>query len=881
VKTSIIVLVIIVVLASPGTAQTNVMTPDAGITADTVRIRQNHFTPPDFHQKTRFTPEKIGLALSGGGARGLAQIGVLKAFDEAGIDVSCIAGTSMGSIIGGLYASGYSADELEEIVSNIDFGTLFSDSPKRQSLFLTQRTERSQYLFKVRFDGFKPYIPRGLAAGQRLTAFLTNLTIRANYRCGGDFDHLNIPFRAVATDVGNGQAVAQATGNLADAMRASIAFPLAFTAVERDGRYLMDGGIIYPIPVDICRELGASFVIGINTTSTLLEASQLTNPVDIANQVTTIMTQRQLEDQLKKADFVITPDLHALESFDFNMTDTLIAVGHTSGIEAVAEIEKRLHTRAEKAGLTLTVVTFDPAVPHLKEIYQRFPFHPGDRITMDWIRNALEFSDCEDRFYSLEAVAHIHGDSLSLNLSGIPNHSADEIRYEIMGNSRIPNSTFLALLPGHPGAPVSMVAIKRACDSVMSIYHNAGFDLAYWKTIDYDHQQATVRITIDEGLLRYVDIRGNERTRDWIIKANYPLRPGEPFDEKKSEKGLADIFGTGFFETVSLDIEPTISGAHLTINTKEKKFTQFRFGAHWDDEYQAEVLFDVLDDNVLGAGIEILSRARLSSRRNNFLLSLKSNRLSRTLLMAQSQVYFSRLKRRLFQGDGAPNGFRVEDRLGWSFLVGQQIARLGMIQFQYRLEDIETNLTIPNIDHNDVLSAFSLKSTVETFNKFPYPDYGHRQDITMEFTSRWLGGTYEEYTKLFGSLEGYWPMGERLTIHSKISAGISTANLPDVEKYFIGGLYNFSGYRTDQLAGDKFFLNNIQFMFRFPYRMYLIFNYDVGNVFDEFENIKFKEFRQGWGTTISIDSPFGPIDFGYGKAETTPYRLYLNVGLRF
>jgi outer membrane protein assembly factor BamA len=382
-------------------------------------------------------------------------------------------------------------------------------------------------------------------------------------------------------------------------------------------------------------------------------------------------------------------------------------------------------------------------------------------------------------------------------------------------------------------------------------------------------------------MLRYVDIKGNNRTRSWIIKANYPLRPGEPFDTRKSEKGLANIFGTGFFERVSLDVQPADSGVHLVINVREKPYLQLRVGGHWDDEYQSEMFVELLDDNIFGAGIQALAHGQFSSRRYDYYLSFKVDRLSRTLLTAQSKFYFNRLKRRLFYPDGSPNGYRIEERLGFSLLGGWQIARLGMINFEYRLEDIQTKLSLNNIIYKPVLSAFAIKSTVETFNKFPYPDYGHRQEFILEFTGKWLGGTFDEYTKLYSSIEAYWPWGKYWTFHPKFSFGISTANLPDIEKFYLGGMYNFSGYRTHQLVGDKFLIANLQWRIRLPYKMYLLGNFDYGNVYDEYESIKIRDFLKGWGAAISYDSPVGPCEFGYGKAERRPYRLYVNVGLRF
>lgn len=865
----------VMIFAAPAAASS--LTPGT----DTIVVSRQVLASPDFRPRRNFVARRVGLALSGGGARGIAQIGVLKAFDEAGLDVTCIAGTSMGSVIGGLYASGFSARDIEQIVQRVDFTALFSDSPQRRSLLWTQRAERDRYLLSIRFDGVKPFIPRALTAGQRLTTLLTDLTIRADYNCGGNFDLLPIPFRAVATDIGIGKEVILRDGSLADAMRASMAFPLAFTPVELDGRHLLDGGIVNPLPVYVCRTMGADYVIAVNTVSTLLPADRVNNPIDIANQVTAIMSQDALIEQLREADYIITPRMDDFETFDFRMHDTLVTVGYHAGKRAAADIMRALTVSEAAVGQIIRAIEIARPDPMLQTLRDRFPLRPGQPCTRSAIQDALVFADREMRFYRLLAILEADADGLVIRLDGEPNRTGAQVQFVVEGSTVMADSVVTAFFRPAPDSVLSLATVKSAADSVVARLRRHGYDLANVHAIRYDHHGGTVTVELDEGLLHYVDIRGNERTRSWIIKANYPLRPGEAFDVRKSEKGLANIYGTGFFERVSLDIKPTEGGAHLTINVKEKKFTQLRIGAHWDDEYQAEMFADILDDNVFGAGIQVLGHALLSSRRNTYRLSARTSRLSKTLITARTSFYFSRLRRRLFQTDGAPLGYRVEDRLGWSILVGQQIARLGVIDFEYRLEDIHTRLTLTAAEEDHVLSAFAVKSTVETFNKFPYPDYGHRQDMALEFAGQWLGGTFEEYTKVSGAVEAYAPIGKYVNFHPRIAAGISTANLPVTEKFYIGGMYDFSGYRTDQLAGDKYVVTNLQLRLKLPYRLYLLGNVDFGNVFDEYENIKIRDFRTGWGAALSIDTPIGPVDFGYGKAEEIPWRLYLNIGLRF
>jgi NTE family protein len=215
--------------------------------------------PPNYFLSHRqLSRPRVGLALSGGGARALFQIGVLQALEANNIPIDFIAGTSMGSVVGGLYAAGYNAAQLHDIALEIPWDDITVDTPPRTSLFLAQRQERERAFLQVRFRGRKPYIRPAITAGQKLLTVLTDLTMRANYRAGAGFDLLRIPFRAVATDLYSGESVIIADGDLAEAMRASVAVPFLFAPAPRGDMLLIDGGLLNNIPVDVCAATSTS-----------------------------------------------------------------------------------------------------------------------------------------------------------------------------------------------------------------------------------------------------------------------------------------------------------------------------------------------------------------------------------------------------------------------------------------------------------------------------------------------------------------------------------------------------------------------------------------------------------------------------------------------
>lgn len=277
------------------------------------------------------TRPKIGLALSGGGARGAAHIGVLKVLEEMRIPVDYIAGTSMGSIIGGLYASGMTPEEIEESLRTMDWDHIFSDALPREDRSFRRKRDDDLYLVKAKLgisDEGKLKFPTGAIQGQKFDLALRDLTLPVTV--GTDFDRLYIPFRAVASDIGTGRKKVIGSGDLATALRASMAVPGIFAATEIDGQLLVDGGITDNLPVDVVRQMGADIVIAIDIGSPILPAEEVTDLFTITEQLTSIMTRANVEQQiatLTERDVFIVPDLEGFSSSDFGNATTIVPLG--------------------------------------------------------------------------------------------------------------------------------------------------------------------------------------------------------------------------------------------------------------------------------------------------------------------------------------------------------------------------------------------------------------------------------------------------------------------------------------------------------------------------------------------------------------------------
>lgn len=294
---------------------------------------------------------KIGLALSGGGARGAAHVGVLKVLEKLGISVDYIAGTSMGAVIGGLYASGMSAAEIERQLDRIDWDRVFSDPPSRPERSLRRKQDDRLYLVKgkagVSNQGVR--LPQAAVQGQKFNLILKALTLPV---AGiGDFDHLPIPFRAVAMDITTGAEVVIGSGDLARAMRASMAIPAAFAAVEMDGRLLVDGGAANNLPISVVRKMGAEIVIAIDISSPLLGRDELKSPLAVLNQLTGLLTRRNVDAQTKtltKRDLLIVPELGTISTMDFDRVLDAVEVGRMASLKLNTDLQHLATSQGQK-----------------------------------------------------------------------------------------------------------------------------------------------------------------------------------------------------------------------------------------------------------------------------------------------------------------------------------------------------------------------------------------------------------------------------------------------------------------------------------------------------------------------------------------------------
>lgn len=289
---------------------------------------------------------KIGLALGGGGARGAAHIGVLRTLEEMGIPVDYIAGTSMGSIVGGLYAMGMSPDDIERTIDEIDWSDIFQDEPTRQDRRFRRKQDDRTFLIRAKPGVIeserKVELVPALIQGQKLELALRKYTLPATEI--QDFDDLRIPFRAVATDVVSGEAVILGEGDLATSMRASMAVPAVFAPVEIDDRLLVDGGLAMNLPVAAVRAMGADLVIAVDVGGPRRQREEIGNVLAMLDQIASLVTFKNTEAEiatLGPRDLLIVPPLEReVLASDFGKMPTAVAIGRRAAVAKGPELAR-------------------------------------------------------------------------------------------------------------------------------------------------------------------------------------------------------------------------------------------------------------------------------------------------------------------------------------------------------------------------------------------------------------------------------------------------------------------------------------------------------------------------------------------------------------
>jgi len=827
---------------------------------------------------------RVALALSGGGARGLAQIGVLHALEDAGISIDLVCGVSMGAIIGGLYASGIAPDSLEKLARVVQWKELLQNSPPRARLLLSQKDKSANWFVSVPMRNFQPQWPTGATSGQTVYNYISNLTQGATYRCASDFDRLPVRYRAVATELVSGQRMVFASGELAFAIRAAMAFPLAVTPLRHDTLLYADGGLVDPLPVNLAHELSACPVLAINTTSGLEKMDRLDNPYAVANQATTVMTATLLRQSLAAADFVCAPDAGGVGNTSFEAVDTLIASGYRAGKKVAAQIWEDYTLSADPGNpgnepLSAALMADDhldlsDCPPSLRTLLaSQKPVREKDAI------NALAETAETGWFDSatISTTANDSGHGLRWLLSARRPPVLSAVRFqtpEVFADSTL--RRILALPVGQRyGAPALAEGLRR----IVAFY--AAHDYALTDIADAAlDSEGVLSVTIDEALLARVELQGNRRVKSWVVLRSFPLKQGSPYNSHLVERGLTDLHASGLFEQVTTEVVRTDLGPLLRLRVTEKTTDAIRLGLHHDLEYQSEGFIEWANINMFGLGNELTLHAQHSPRRDWLFLRARADRIFETYLTSAATGYWHRHERRIW-ADHRESGTFTTERLGLEFFFGQNISRAAQMAMLVDVERIDLAQSLDSSSTRINLTRLALTGNVDDLDDAEFPTHGHRLFARLQWADRLFGGRV-----IFRAFDGdgLWviPLHNRLSCD--LSARFATAErrLPIYEQFSLGGRRSFMGLNDDELLGDKLLRGSLGARYRFYTRSYIKVRFDAGAVWGHFARIDLRhDLRIGFGGGLAFDTPLGPLEILGGFADRHEAQFYFNLGHDF
>jgi NTE family protein len=378
---------------------------------------------------------KVGLVLSGGGAKGISHIGILEAIDSAGLKIDYLTGTSMGSIIGGLYAIGYSGKEIESISNTLNWDAILSNKPNFSQIGIEEKDEYGKYSVELGLKNLKPQIGTGLIESETLWLTLNELFMPVyNIK---DFSKFNIPFKCIATDLSDGKAVVLSHGEIVTAVRSSMAIPSVFTAIELDSTKLVDGGIIRNFPVIDIKKMGSDIVIGVNLFKGLPDISKINNMLDVFYQITQYRDAEDLVKEKKFCNLIIEPPVEKYSAGSFDATKDIMQIGKESG-KLYYPYFKHLADSLNK----MYPVDYSPfgRLPITKKIFV-------DEITFEGIQNT-------SRSFLLHKIEIKPGNE----------YSATEISkgFEKAYSSRYYDNVFYELKPTSPGHAKLICKVKES-----------------------------------------------------------------------------------------------------------------------------------------------------------------------------------------------------------------------------------------------------------------------------------------------------------------------------------------------------------------------------------------------------------------------------------
>lgn len=775
---------------------------------------------------------KVGLVLSGGGAKGFAHIGTLKLIDSLRIPVDYIAGTSMGGIIGGLYAIGYSGIELEKLAERSDWQEIFADEPARPDLPFLQKEQSGRYQLEFGLQFVKPVPPSGLIFGQKVSLLLANLTFP--YERVADFDHLPIPFRCVAVDLISGREVVLRKGSLSRALRATMSIPTVFSPVEWGDSLLVDGGLTNNLPVDVVKKMGADVVIAVDVQSPLLPRDKLKSALTVLEQTLTLVGTDRWRENLKLADLVISPPIGAYTSADF-----------------------------ENSKISRILAIGDQAARENRTMVQKLQEQHG-----------------------LQQVSH---DSLSKRKRWIVQN------VQITGYTAMPFASILDRVGFKPNDVLKRTQLQTAIAEMRATGRFESFDYELIP-VQGDTVSLFLRVQeTRQPVVRSIYITGNKKLPFVFIYRLLGLTPGIRLDTQALNQRIMDIYGMGYFELLQYDVTPVDDERiDITFQVKELPFRKLRVGLRYDDRHKLVAAVSIQATNLVIPGIRFEDELQFAGLTQFTFKASYPSRALNMPIYPFARLHFRDIPTYIYEGLGNRIAEYQDRGLTLAGGLGLVMAKSlnATMEYQHERLNIYPNVALPDPvmfpTWKDRLRKVVGRLNVDRLDDVLLPRTGMWLRADYEASLRQLHSPlYYQQLRLACDLYSTWYKRHTMRLYGFY--GRSRGDVPIYKYINQGRPATFVGMQYDQLYASDVSIVRVDYRYEHKKDIYikLIANAAFDVKYNMLASPRLPDMT-GYGAGVVFLSPIGPIEIiagrgsrnylGDGRKQTL---VYFTLGNRF
>jgi len=774
---------------------------------------------------------KVGLVLSGGGARGFAHIGVLKMLDSLNIRIDYIAGTSMGGILGALYAIGYSGEELETIVRHTDWVEIFSDKPRRSIQPYYQKKECGRYQLNFGIVDFKPVLPSGMIIGQKLYLLFADLIFPFNKT--QNFDQLPIPFRCVAVNLQTGNEFIIKSGPLDKAMRTTMAIPSIFSPVSWGDSVYIDGGISNNLPVDVVREMGADIVIAVDVMGQQKKPNPAKSIFDVFNSTISILGMERWRSNVASSDIYIQPDLHEFTMTDFRdeKIKTIISRGDTAAEQFINNLTalrdskhlqcfhdvRDLKVQAESYIIKEIRIT-GPTTMDYGKIMDIICLKKGDKFDPD------EFKSCIERVKSTGFFKNVSYELIPLSDNGIR------------------------------------------------------LDIRVWQR--------------PEPIISSISFNGNVNHSDGFIYRLLGLKPGDRLNTRDLHRRIMALYSYGYFEKITYELEQVDEEkVHLKLKVQEKPLRILRFGLRFDNYHKFVGIISSQLTDIPFSGLRVVNEMQFAGLWNyRFQVHYPSRTIDPFM-----RLHYKDIPLRLYDSVGSVSANYKNRSASAGAGIGMFVSNSIRAEVSYYFEEIDTEPTISSLDpvefpyYRAGLRQIRASVDVDYLDDIYMPKKGFQ--IYSEFEGSYKN-LYSDvpYERFFIYGDFYQTIHIRHTARLYIFAGRSSNGLPMYKFFNQGKPDAFVGMRYDQLFASQLELARIEYRFQVHRFLYLrvIGNtaFDIKTSNSQSGTARKTVYGYGFGFTFAY--PIGSLEFVVGRGDknfANPRQVqnsaYLSIGVKF